>query len=61
MGGYFMERIIMNLQDERKAILCRYRQHEIESKDAIILLRKNDAKMKQARRGKLPAAAPAVK
>ena len=37
-----MAKKLMQLQDQRKEILKRYRNHEIQSKEAIRLLREND-------------------
>lgn len=44
------EKILMQLQDERNAIVRQYKRHEIRSKDAIRLLRENEKKMTEAKR-----------
>lgn len=50
-----MPKKIMKLQDERNDIIRRYKRHEIRSAEAIKLLRENDTKMADARKGKRKA------
>lgn len=47
---YLAEKLLMDLQDERNAIVRQYKRHEIRSKDAIRLLRENEKKMTEAKR-----------
>ena len=48
-----MNHTLIRLQDERKEIMRKYRQHEIPSREAIRLLRVNDdAKKKNQKKKK---------
>lgn len=47
---YLAEKLLMELQDERNAIVRQYKLHEIRSKDAIRLLKENEKKMTEAKR-----------